>query len=405
MASIKLLHYTKKVYTDGTSPVILQIISGKKIKRKVLFSVTPEQWNDKDKRVKKHNNAPSFNEKIIEEKAKYEKIVLTLSKDADIDNIFNSDTPPKEKEKRLPSFFDIAAMYLEEIKLQSGFSYKNFNAVIEKFRTAIKNDKLRLSEIDSTHVNAFIRHMSLLGNGPSTQNLNIRVLRFVSNYAKRNKLDSRPEELHDFKLPQKKGSTIKRKLTAEELKRFSEVTFRKGGDFSKMCQDAFMLSIYLRGKRVSDMILLKQENIRNGRFVDKDMKTETEADVKLVPPAQEIVNRYLDGREYLFRFFNWEPDPSLSPGDNNVKLAQEIKRITSNINNRLQRIAKRAGIDKTVRTHIARHTLAKMVADAEPDRRKSMKIVGHKSLAVHEVYITDVTSTEDLDNTMDNIFK
>jgi hypothetical protein len=50
--SLKLIYYTHKKYSDGSHPIILQYIHDRKIKKKVLTSCLPENWDTRRNRVK-----------------------------------------------------------------------------------------------------------------------------------------------------------------------------------------------------------------------------------------------------------------------------------------------------------------------------------------------------------------
>lgn len=405
MASVKILYYTKKTYTDGTHPIILQIISGKNIKRKVLGNVKPDQWSEKDKRVKgnKHANAHSINETIITQFNRVEKLIIAHGNNIDLESVFPKENETADNESSKKTFWQIADEYLDLKKTQSGFTYRSFNAIINKFKSVIKDDNILLSQITEKHIAKYAKFMRDEGNAESTQNLNWRVIRFVSNYGVAHKYDARPEALHSFKLPSRKTKGHKKKLTKEELEKFAAAPV-KPGTIIEQAKDCFLLSVYLRGIRISDMIQLKESHFKKDRIIYLSSKNEKLFDIKLIPEAQAIVNKYKTGKEYLFTFFTWKPDPGKTEGDNNVALADYLIKATSNINTKLTDIAERAGLDKTVRTHIARHTFAKIAADNITDRRVTMALMGHSDLKVHQDYINDVLSTDELDDAVDGLF-
>jgi hypothetical protein len=75
MASVKVIYYTHKQYTDGSHPIMLQIIDGKSVVRKTLHRCN--QWDEKTKRVnKKMNNYSMINAMISDKLAEAEKALL-----------------------------------------------------------------------------------------------------------------------------------------------------------------------------------------------------------------------------------------------------------------------------------------------------------------------------------------
>lgn len=63
-----------------------------------------------------------------------------------------------------------------------------------------------------------------------------------------------------------------------------------------------------------------------------------------------------------------------------------------------------AGIDKSLSSHIARHTFARMAIDKVNNPMITMNLLGHTSLAVHQQYLKDVRNEEVLDDVTDEIF-
>lgn len=88
----------------------------------------------------------------------------------------------------------------------------------------------------------------------------------------------------------------------------------------------FLLSIYLRGVRISDIIQLKESYFVDGRTKYTDQKTGKTFDIKLIPEAVEIFNRYKTGSEYLFSFFTYQPDKLKSESENEINRVHTFAR-------------------------------------------------------------------------------
>ena len=402
MPSIKLLHYTKKVYSDGSSPVIIQIISGKQIKRKVLASVLPEQWNDKTKRVreKKHPNAAVINEKIREDFNKYESIIVALPAGADISDIFEEE---RGEGTRL-DYFAVAELYLKGVVLKSGFSYDSFNSIINKFKRFINNRKMFPEDFTEKLMSDYINYLRGIPNKDTTINNNLKVLRFPSKWGDENKLWNKPDALHNFKLPPKSRGT-KRKLSVSEFEQFCAVKLNAGTKILS-AQHAFMIAYYFRGMRISDVLQIKRENFRDGKFYCTSQKKERSFAIKLPKQAETIIAQYQQASTpYLLPFLNWGYDNELNLGQNNINKKDAIKRATAYVNKLIKEIAVKAGIDpKTISTHVSRHTFARDALKKIKDPNITMKLTGHTCLAVHQVYATEILSDDELDNAADDIF-
>ena len=122
--------------------------------------------------------------------------------------------------------------------------------------------------------------------------IHIRNIRAVFNYA----IDEEITTLYPFrKFKIKKEETRKRSLTIEQIRVLKAYPCE---EFEERYRDLFMLSFYLIGINIGDMLLLKEENIVNGRIEYHRRKTGKLYSVKIEPEAQGIIDRY-KGRQYL----------------------------------------------------------------------------------------------------------
>jgi integrase/recombinase XerD len=394
MPSVKIIHYTKKIYTDGTSPVILQIISGKTIKRKVIFSIKPEHWDSKNKEIKarKHPDFGKLNADLSDEYARIKNLLKEPS--VNLDTIFDKNASVKIV---APSFKEVAKLYVSSLK--SGFSMLTYENRLNKFIEKSGIGDLPCSAITRKHIDNFVK--SYACNKESSIRTNIKIIRYACTFAFKNGYDTKPVALFEYKLP-KATPGVKNKLTKPEL-----LAFENYPASGKLLQDrdVFMLSIYLWGMRIGDMIQIKQEYIKNGRIVYTSGKSEDDFNIKLNKQALEIIERYLDGREYLFHYFKWKENASLSAEENKKGRANHIKTITANINKGINFIAEEAGIKKHVSAHIGRHTFAKMAIESANDINTSMAFLGHNNVAVHQAYIKEIMRSDELDDAADKIFE
>ena len=71
----------------------------------------------------------------------------------------------------------------------------------------------------------------------------------------------------------------------------------------------------------------------------------------------------------------------------------------------LKEVAALAGINKSVSSHIARHTFAMLAIDRVKDANITMDMLGHSSLKVHEAYVRSISKADELDNAVASIFQ
>lgn len=366
-----------------------------------MASVKPDQWDDKAKRVKirSHRHYAKINVDISEELARVERLLLEAN-GAFVHNIFLDQAPSDENEKL--TFWEVADLYLQEKKKQSGWTFITFNAIVNKFKDFVSRPGLLAEDIDTKLVAKYIAHMQSLNNAGTTIKNNIKVLRFVANYGFKNNLCDKPAALFEYSLP-KSVKTPKVKLTKEELQAFASVKLKPGTKIAE-AQDMFLLAVYLRGMRISDLLQLKNTDIKKGRLLYQSSKAGKYYDIKLIPAALEIIERYRSEREYLFSYFKWQDDPLADPEDQAVKKANALKNCTAYINTNLAVIAEKAKLTKRVSSHIARHTFGKMAIDSIKDTNMRMDLLGHSNLRDHETYVREISREDELDQAADDIF-
>lgn len=157
----------------------------------------------------------------------------------------------------------------------------------------------------------------------------------------------------------------------------------------------FLFSIYMLGLRWSDASTLEWSQIRNGRMEYVMTKTGTQKDVKIVPPAKEILDWYSD-RQGSERFVFPLVDRYSQKYDLSDDEGLSAARVNMNrrVNQELKEIADAAGIDVSLSTHNARHTSAQKMLEEGWDLHQIQAALGHKSLSTTETYLRTVRDEE-----------
>lgn len=214
---------------------------------------------------------------------------------------------------------------------------------------------------------SFENWMSESGMKINAYAIHIRNIRAIFNYA----IDEEITTLYPFrKFKIKKEETKKRSLTVDQIQLLKDYPCE---DFEERYRDLFMLSFYLIGINIGDMLLLKHGNLVNGRIEYYRQKTGKLYSVKIEPEAQNIIDRY-KGREYLL---------------NVMDEYTNYKDFISRINKALKNIGpfERKGLGgKKVRqplfpdlsTYWARHTWATMAAELEVPKETISAGLGHE---------------------------
>ena len=385
MASIKVILYTHKTYTDNTHPIIIQIIDGKSIKRKVVNRCLIGQWDSKTNRVnKRHPNASIINLGISEKYNEIEKAML-----------MGDDPMVRSSIKTLAE-----VLASEKTRLTEGIKIATLNHVI-----ALENDligfypslSIQTKLINASWLNNLVGRLMNIPNGDTTISKKITILQKL--------IKENGGQLSDSaaKFKHKATKSVKQKLTRAEFDRIANAILLPGS-MMEAARDLFVLQVYLRGIRVGDLLQARSDNFKNGRFTYRDDKTKGNYDIKLIPQAAAIVDVYMNKHERLFPFFEWSPNPKKDKFPNEKSRLKAKESATAVVNNLLKSIAIIAEVDKPISSHMARHTYAKLADTAIKNPMITMDLLGHGSLGVHQRYLEEIRKDDELDNAADGVF-
>ena len=390
MSTIKLVLLKSRKYADHTHPVVLQYIVNGKSKRKVVHKCKISEWDPKTERIRsKVVNASVINNYLSETFADAEKQLFKV----------------KQGEAVSISYFEGTtnmtvgqAIYKERLRLMDILKptpYSQLGTYLDQIGA--------LAQTEITHVNmnwftAALDKFKGLGNSPATLEKKIKHLRrIIAKYSDR----ELSKDVRGIRINTPKP--VKQKLTGPELALLESVELPAGSNIC-IARDVFMLQVYLRGVRIGDILQAYCTQFTDGKFTYKSDKTFKDMNIKLIPQAITIIDRYRGQGLRLFPLFDWSYDTAQSKFDNERTRLRQKEICTSIVNMNLKKIAKKVGITKPLSTHIARHTFARMAIDKINNPMVTMELLGHSSLAIHQVYLNDIRKDEVLDQAADDIF-
>lgn len=387
--SLKLIYYTHKKYADGSHPIILQYIHDRKIKKKVLTSCLPENWDTSRNRVKDSAPNASYTNSFLE--------LELLNAEKDLYDLKNGKIALTDLFKTKSKVTFDQALNQELLRLKREFKSGLYDKVLA-LKRQINDPVITISEMDRNWFESMIIHMRKLGNIGSTIQKKIKLIRgIISRYSE----FELSKDVRKINVPTQKS--LKIKLSREELDRI-ELLILPIGDRITAARDLFLLQIYLRGIRIGDLLQSQSTHFEDGRFTYRDEKTKNLHSMKIIDKAGLIVEKYRGKYCRLFPFFSWKACDTLSAFENDRKRLKHKESCTTIVNKHLKVIAGMAGINKPLSSHIARHTFARMAIDKVNNPMITMNLLGHTSLAVHQQYLKDIRNEEVLDDVTDEIF-
>jgi integrase len=166
-------------------------------------------------------------------------------------------------------------------------------------------------------------------------------------------------------------------------------------------RNIWLFSLQAHGMRISDLLQLRCENIREGRLCYFMQKSGNAKRPKLTPKAIEILIFYGYGRKeqgYIFPFLH--EAFSRHPDEIKVKVLESK---TTSINKYLKKLAAMAEVDKDISTHAARNSVAFELRKRDTGIGKISGILGHSSERTTEHYMTELED-EDFDKATEDLF-
>lgn len=254
---------------------------------------------------------------------------------------------------------------------KEGKKLRTWEACLIYLREYDNRDSLTLNDITPKWIQGFKAYLSMSASAhkkgfsrlaPNTLWAYFMRLRTCINTAYREGLINKNPLLNVEGFKQIEGH--RQYLTLDEVKKLAQ-TECKDSEVKK----AFLFSC-LTGLRSSDIIKLKWSEIQQQgeftRIVFTQKKTKGSEYLDISPQAAEIIESEAEHRE----------------GDNVFNFKMSRNKFTATI----KEWVKRAGIDKDITFHCARHTFAVLMLDIGTDIYTVSKLLGHKNIKTTQIY-------------------
>lgn len=264
------------------------------------IQLMPDQWNGQS--VVRHPNGPTLNIVIAKRKADIDAAIFSLSftrdisrmtaaelKEAVLDSLYPGRV--KKEDPADPLFVPYYERYARrrnkpgttDLYLQTLRKARQFDPEI---------DGAPFSHIDRTWLEDFDDWLKDT-NSPNIRNRHLRNIRAVFNDAIDSEVIS-SYPFRKFKMP-KIQPTRHRALSADQVRTLRDYPVMP---WQEEYRDLFLLSFYLIGINMVDLLTARKEDLRAGRLEYQRDKTGRLYSVKVEPEAMEILRRY-PGKDWL----------------------------------------------------------------------------------------------------------
>jgi site-specific recombinase XerD len=365
MATVSLYLDIRQTKLDGTHAIRLQIAHIGRFYIATGLSCSPDNW-DKDKFSTKEPNYRAKNARLLDMFNKVQMYFLLhedeVAKMSDkrvkeLVKYLIGDNPVKTK-----FFID----YMEEFiqRKTKGNTIATYTMTLNRLKEY--DPHATFQTIDKRWLESFEFAMEKEGLKTNTRGIHFRNIRAVFNYC----IDEEYTNLYPFRrFSIKKEETRKRSLTIEQLRAFRDNDCE---EYQKRYIDIFMLSFYLLGINMVDLLNAKPNALRDGRFEYKRAKTSRLYSILVQPEAMEIIERY-KGEEHLLNIMDEYKDHKNFIHRMNIGLRQI---------GTLERKGRggkkyRTPLFPDISTYWARHTWATIAAGLDIPKETIAHALGH----------------------------
>jgi integrase len=396
MATIKIVLDQRRAKNDETFPVVLRI---RHLDRffdiKTNYCVPLKLFDNKKQLIVGDMDA---NFKIEELKEKYAKRIRTYLTENDnyifeINDLKKFILQKPAEQITIEGFWEeVITQLLDSNRTGTARSYKTTLSVLSK----IIDFKGRFTQV--SYKDLIIIETTLLKRGVSINGIAVymRTFRAICNRAILYNVVS--FEWYPFrKYKIKKEKTTPRTISLEEMKDYFALDIP--------CDDKLYIAwctgkliFMLRGINLTDLLLLKKSNIHNGRIIYNRAKTGKTYSIKLLPPVEDLIQRFSDNSDYLFGMLRNNKKQNLL----DLYYFQEyIKKL----NIKLKKIGGLLDIEEPITTYVFRYTYANIAKQLGFSKDLIAEALGHEyGNAVTGIYL-EMFDNDIVDNMNQQIFQ
>lgn len=388
----------KRPNSNNLHPITIRIIKDRKVSYIYIGQVIKKsQWDNKNNCVKNtHLDFLEINQLILDRLSKANKSLISAElKD---EYLSSHDIKSKIVSTETNDFFSVSKLHLEKIKNREQFHQFDIEKKrLEVFKLFLDKDKVFFNELDVDILKKFENFLiTKRGLALRTVANYMITIRTVCNLALLKSIVK--ERFYPFgagkyqiKFPETKkiGLNIKEIKILEDIEGLTEAQER--------ALKAWLLSFYFAGIRFSDVIMLKWKDFIDNRLNYRMGKNNKLVSLKIPQKVFKILNS-LDKNDKSVFLFNELEGVNLK---DKKRLKTRIKTVNRNFNRRLEIVASKAGIDKKLTMHIARHSFGNISGNKIPIQMLQ-KLYRHSSVTTTVLYQSNFIQ-EDMDDALDKV--
>ena len=323
MASVKPFIKNDFVKNSGKANIKIRVSH----KSETRFIST--EWDIEPKFMRKDGSInPSYtlstklNRALRERLIEYEEIIIDLGAEVrymDINTLVSRLKRDGNNADFIQYAQDRIKEYEAENKHNTARTYGNVISVLHKSYT-----KLPFSSITPTLLDTFNSHLKVNGVSQSTRSQYLSVLRSIFYHALKKKIVKVDNPFTGITFTREKNK--KSSVSVEDIRTIANGKFSKAQQLSV---DMFMLSLFLMGANLVDILYLKQDSLQCDfiTYVRRKVKERTTipVKVKVLPHSTHIIEKY-KGNRYLLNILD-KDDSHANYMQTEINLYRMLKKV------------------------------------------------------------------------------
>jgi integrase/recombinase XerD len=364
MITAKVLLYKSNKKKDGTIPLVMRIIRNRKPEYiPIGINLTEEQWDSKEKRVKKsHPNASQINFLIIKKLSEVNDVLIEAETQ---DKNVNAKQVQKKlvRKKQRITFNQFATEFIEDKMKQGKINVAGSDkSRLNNIKRFLGNEEIYFTDITTTLLEK-LRVYLKSNNESSTRTImnHFLFMRTLFNKAIRDGIvDAKYYPFGKEKIKIKMPESMKIGMDEEEMKKITQLNLPENSP-KFHARNVWMFSFYFAGMRISDVLKIKWSDFSEGRLHYRMGKNEKVLSIQVPEKVSAILKHYESDRKKSDDFVF--PDLKKADMKNHQDVYTKVNTACKRLNKHLKSIAKQTGIDKNISNHIARHTFGNIAGD------------------------------------------
>lgn len=387
MASIKVIfRASSSKEREGT--LYYRIIHKRKVRQiHTNYRITPDEWDEKDCRVKL-TGTPARQEYLrTVQKKIYDNVIRLKSIIAILDHCGNEYSSADVVEMyhdhaTVVGFISFARNLIADCKcMGKATAAEHLSSALNSLIRFHGDDEISFDDFDSTLICGYECYLKETDVKPNTVSFYMRKLRAIYNRAVE---DGFINQRNPFKhVYTGIAKTRKRAVPLDIIKALRDMDLTLD-PLSELARDMFLFSFYTRGMSIVDMSYLQKSNLQNGVLSYRRRKTNQQLYIRWEDKMQEIVKRY-DAPESDFLL------PLIKSPD--LDYRRQYHNSQHMINRRLKKLGLRLGMTEPLTMYCARHAWASIAQAHNVPMSVISQGMGHDSEKTTRIYLASLNTS------------